>query len=215
MCQSNTLQTDGLGGPLLCSLVASLHLSGLPKRGKGKSRRLGWRIRTLTRWGCREGGKEGGWEGQGWGCGHPRRAASEPLWTRAAAGESGAGRGSREPGAGEKGSAQSSRQARCSRAPGSSRRCSGAREQSVRLLLQLLRVEGLRGGKARRREGRGGMKAAWSLPRGGGREGMRGCSEPSTSTLRHPSVQGAPARWAVGVGGGGRLESRESQGGGN
>lgn len=65
MCQSNTLQTDGLGGPLLCSLVASLHLSGLPKRGKGKSRRLGWRIRTLTRWGCREGGKEGGWEGQG------------------------------------------------------------------------------------------------------------------------------------------------------
>lgn len=53
------------------------------------------------------------------------------------------------------------------------------------------------------------MKAAWSLPRGGGREGMRGCSEPSTSTLRHPSVQGAPARWAVGVGvgGGWRAES--------
>lgn len=50
----------------------------------------------------------------------------------------------------------------------------------------------LRGRIARRREGRGGMKAARSQPGEVGR--YEGCSEPSTSTLRHPPVQGAPAR---------------------
>lgn len=39
------------GGPLLCSLGASLHLSPFQKRGTGKSRRLGWRRRTPLRWG--------------------------------------------------------------------------------------------------------------------------------------------------------------------
>lgn len=51
MCQSNTLQAGRLGGPLLCSLVASLHLSRFQKRGKGIPGRLGWRIRTPTWWG--------------------------------------------------------------------------------------------------------------------------------------------------------------------
>lgn len=59
MCQSNTLQAGRLGGPLLCSLVASLHHSRLRKRGKEKSGRLGWRIRTPTWWGCK-GGRERG-----------------------------------------------------------------------------------------------------------------------------------------------------------
>lgn len=81
-----------------------------------------------------------------------------------------------------------------------------ASQQSVRLLLQLPRVEGLRG-KARRREGRGGMKAAWSLPRGGGRGVMRGCTEPPlprSATRPHKGRQPA-GQWRKG-----ELESLES-----
>lgn len=169
------------GGPFLCSLGASLHLSPFQKRGTGKSRRLGWRRRTPMR---KEGGQEGG-RGRAEvaatpGCRH--RATG----TRAAAGdqEPRVSSGAREPeGKGARGTA--ARLGPAAAAP-------TAAQQSVRLLLQLPAVEGLRGRIASRREGRGGMKAARSQPGEVGRD--EGCSEPSTSTLRHPPVQGAPAR---------------------
>lgn len=90
-------------------------------------------------------------------------------------------------------SGRSSRSPGCSRrSPRSGpRRCSGSPARSVRLLRQLPRVEALGGGKARRREGRGGTNAARSLPRGGA--GVTGARGASTSRLRRPPAR-PPAR---------------------
>lgn len=175
MCQSNTLQAGRLGGPLRCSLVASRHHSGFRKRGKEQSDGSGGESELLRGGAAGEGGNEG----QGWGSGHPRVAASQRLGNPGGCGRlpSGAS-GAPEPGSGRG-------RERAVQPPGAVRPPAGvaaagpsaaaaaaapaATQQSVRLLLQLPRVEGLRGGKARRREGWGGTKAARSLPRGGGR----------------------------------------------
>lgn len=177
MCQSNTLQAGRLGGPLLCSLVASLHHSRLRKRGKEKSGRLGWRIRTPTWWGCKGGRERGAGLRQR---PPPRcrlRAAVNPggggrLPSRASWAQEPESRRERERAVQPPGAVQPP--ARVAAASPSAPATAAAAvpaapQQSVRLLLQLPRVEGLRGGKARRREGWGGMKAAPSLPRGGGR----------------------------------------------
>lgn len=171
MCQSNTLQAADLAG--LC-FAASLppSTSLLSKReakrnqddlgGEGELLRGG----AAGREGRREGG-EGGTElkllppprcrhratvNTG-GCGRERSAASElRSW-----------------GAEEKGSSRSGRPLGSRRqSPGPAAAAPAAPQQSVRLLLQLRAVEALRRGKARRREGRGGMKAARRLPGGGG-----------------------------------------------
>lgn len=107
------------------SLAASLPPSTTPasERGKGKSGRLGWRIRTPTWWGCKGGRERGAGLRQRppsrcrlratvnpGGRGRPPSGASEP----------------RSPGAGAKGSAQSSRPPRCSR---QSLRCSRRRRR--------------------------------------------------------------------------------------
>ena len=218
MCQSNTLQAGRFGGPLLCNLVASLHLSRSRKRGKGKSGQGGWRIRTPTWWGCREAGREGGRDrGAGLRLLPPHPPAVPPPsgcepGRRQAAGGCGAGRVS--PGAQQRESrgarGPAARPGLAASPPGTAAAAAApaAPQQSVRLLLQLPRVEGLRGGKARRREGRGGMKAAWSLPRGGGGRGvMRGCTEPPpprSATRPHRGRQ-PTGQWEEG-----ELESLES-----
>lgn len=199
------------GLSLLCSLVASLHLSRFQKRGKGKSGRFGWRIRTPTWWGCgrRRGGSERGKQRAregGAGRGRRRRLRLQPP--RGAAAERGApggcGRGQSRacepsPGAAETGSAQPSARAvqplaRCSRrSPRSGpHRCSGSPARSVRLLQQLPRVEALGGGKARRREGRGGTNAARSRPRGGA--GAAGRAEPPPPDSAARRLRRPPAR---------------------
>lgn len=122
MCQSTTLQAGRLGQPLVRHLVASLHLSRFQKRGKGKSGRGGWRIRTPTWWGGGERGEEAAREGRGraGAAATPRGAASErPRAGAAAAGGSRAGRVS--PGAPARESEGAC--ARSSRPPGSSRQC--------------------------------------------------------------------------------------------
>lgn len=96
------------------------HLSRFQKRGKGKSGRVGWRIRTPTWWGGGERGEEAAREGRGraGAAATPRGAASERPRALAAAGGSRAGRVSPgSPGAGER----RSKRARSSRPPGSSR----------------------------------------------------------------------------------------------
>lgn len=81
------------------------HLSRFQKRGKGKSGRVGWRIRTPTWWGGGERGEEAAREGRGraGAAATPRGAASERPRALAAAGGSRAGRVSPgSPGAGER-----------------------------------------------------------------------------------------------------------------
>lgn len=153
------------------SLAASLPPSTTPasERGKGKSGRLGWRIRTPTWWGCKGGRERGAGLRQRppsrcslratvnpGGRGRPPSGASEPKARERA--RKGARSPAARPGAAVSPSAAAAAAAAAPAAP----------QQSVRLLQQLPRVEGLRGGKARRREGWGGTKAARSLPRGGG-----------------------------------------------
>lgn len=188
------------------------HLSRFQKRGKGKSGRVGWRIRTPTWWGGGERGEEAAREGRGraGAAATPRGAASERPRALAAAGGSRAGE-PREPRRGrakEQARGPAARRDPAASPPGPASAPPRAPQQSVRLLLQLPRVEGLRGGKARRREGRGGMKAAWSLPGGGeGARVMRGCSEPAPSHSATRLHRGTAARWAKGQG---KLESPES-----
>lgn len=131
----------------------------------------------------------------------PPRCRQRATCTRAAAGESeeqraSSGAGAREGNRARSPAARPGPAAR--RGPPAAAPTAG--QPSVRLLLQLPAVQGLRGKTAWRREGRGGTKAARSQPWEVGRK--RGCSEPSTSTLRHPPVQGAPARRVAGESGG-------------
>ena len=166
---------------------------------------------VVGRRGERRGSSEGG-EGQGWGCSHPPRCRLRAPASPGGGGREPSGAGEpREPRRGrakERARGPAARRDPAASPPGPASAPPRAPQQSVRLLLQLPRVEGLRGGKARRREGRGGMKAAWSLPGGGeGARVMRGCSEPAPSHSATRLHRGTAARWAKGQG---KLESPES-----
>lgn len=143
------------GGPLLCSLVASLHLS-FPKERQREIKTTWVEKANSSVVGPREGGDERG-RGRAEAAATPAVPPRAPR-TRAAAGESEEQRASS--GAGER----EGNRAQSSRPPGSAAAAPTARQQSVRLLLQLPAVEGLRGKIAWRREGRGGTKAARSQP---------------------------------------------------
>lgn len=136
------------------------------------------------------------------------RSPREP-WRQLSGGEGSPGAASGEPGqrrrpAAPRGAAArpgSSQAAPAAAAAPAARRCA-----SLRLLRQLPRVAGLRGGKARRREGGEEGKSCSEAARGGRRcgwrvGGCRGCAEPLNLQIPPPAAARGASRGKVGGGG--------------